>query len=218
MTKAKPQRRTQEERSATTKAEIIRGAIECLNEFGYRGATTPVIMKRVGLSLGALNHHFTDRQDLMLAVCEYAYEERASFLQPAVHKDQPLDVRFRDVASALWRAQRRPSQRAYVEILVAAKSNPEMLVPVGRYFERFDYDNQKFWLAAFDDVDASKDLLIRLRDLLLSSVRGMLVTMPFMQDDGYFEEQIEYFCECALLRIKADQADATSSKPPRRSK
>ena len=175
-------------------------------------------MKRVGLSLGALNHHFADRRELMLAVCEYAYEERASFLQPAVHKDQPLERRFREVAGAVWRAQRRPSQRAYTEILVAAKSDPEILKPVASYFERFDFDNQKFWLAAFDDIDAPRELLVRLRDLLLTCARGMLISIPFLQDDGYFEEQIEYFCECALLRIEAARTEMTGAAPRRRVK
>lgn len=213
----KRERRSQEERSSTTRAEIVRAAIDCLNEYGYRGATTPVIVERAGLTRGALNHHFGDRNELMLAVCDFAHDERLSFLQFAAKKSDPLEKRIRMLATATWSVRRMPSQRAYLEILVAAKAEPDFLKAVQLRFQRFDHDSEKVWLGAFLDTNVPDELIIGLRDQLFYAVSGMLLCSPFMLDDGYFEQQIELYCEAAILRLQAP-ARSTRVAARRRSK
>src|SRR5436309_11852144 len=66
----KHKRRTQEERSATTRRRLIDAAVECLNESGYLEATLEVVAARAGVSRGAVQHHFGSRNDLLIAVVE----------------------------------------------------------------------------------------------------------------------------------------------------
>lgn len=49
---------------------IIDGARRCFAQYGYEGATVRLLEKAIGLSRGAIFHHFTDKESLFLAVAE----------------------------------------------------------------------------------------------------------------------------------------------------
>src|SRR5438270_13922097 len=66
-----PSRRTQEERSASTRALLLDTTIDCLVERGYAGTTTTVIAQRAGLSRGAQLHHYPTRAELVAAAVEH---------------------------------------------------------------------------------------------------------------------------------------------------
>jgi AcrR family transcriptional regulator len=83
-------RRTQEERSATTRARLLDATIDCLSELGYTNTTTTEIAKRAGLSRGAQLHHFpTKAAWLELLVAARTDAE----LEPAV---SAMAARFAD--------------------------------------------------------------------------------------------------------------------------
>ena len=65
---AKRVRRTQEERSAATRAKLLDATIDCLIELGYAGTTTTLIAERAGVSRGAQLHHFPSKDALYRAV------------------------------------------------------------------------------------------------------------------------------------------------------
>jgi AcrR family transcriptional regulator len=62
--------RTQEARSATTRAALLRAAREQFAERGFAGAGREDIAEQAGVTRGALYHHFASKQDLFRAVVE----------------------------------------------------------------------------------------------------------------------------------------------------
>jgi AcrR family transcriptional regulator len=68
-------RRSQAERSAATKLQIFRTTLDVLAERGYASLRTAEIVERAGLSKGAMLHHFRTKDDLMIAVADYAMED-----------------------------------------------------------------------------------------------------------------------------------------------
>lgn len=69
------QARTNPERSAATKAQLIAAARALFVEKGYADTATPDIAAAAGVTRGALYHHFADKQALFAAVCEILHEE-----------------------------------------------------------------------------------------------------------------------------------------------
>ncbi len=67
-------RRTQEERSAATRAKVIEAATECVAELGYRGATMSAMAQRAGVSWGAMQHQFGEKDAIFDAVLERVLE------------------------------------------------------------------------------------------------------------------------------------------------
>ncbi len=64
------ERRTQAERRATTRRALLDAARSVFAERGYHGAAAEEIVRRAGLTRGALYHHFEDKKDLFRAVVD----------------------------------------------------------------------------------------------------------------------------------------------------
>ncbi len=62
--------RVSAEQLAARRAQILDGARACFARHGYEGATVRRLEQAVGLSRGAIFHHFRDKEALFLAVAE----------------------------------------------------------------------------------------------------------------------------------------------------
>src|SRR5437763_15619625 len=62
--------RTQRERSDATTNELIAAARELFAAGGYRGTSLDDVVEAVGLTKGAIYHHFASKDELFAAVFE----------------------------------------------------------------------------------------------------------------------------------------------------
>jgi AcrR family transcriptional regulator len=96
MVKRHPQiRQTQAERSESTRGALLSAARELFAEHGYAGASSEAIVAAAGVSRGALQHHFVDKQSLFAAVYEQVEREvvhATAEAGMAVGHDDPLEV------------------------------------------------------------------------------------------------------------------------------
>ena len=68
-------RRTQEDRSATTKSALVSAARELFAARGYAAVAADEIVRAAGVTRGALYHHYADKQGLFRAVFEEVERE-----------------------------------------------------------------------------------------------------------------------------------------------
>lgn len=139
MTLATRVRRTQAERTASTRRALLDSTLDCLVDVGYRGTTTLEITRRAGLSLGALLHHFPTKEELLAGAIRYLLERRQrEFAERMAQVDpgtNPIDA----AVDALWDIFSGPTFVAWLELWVAARTNPalaEAVVAVDREFLR----------------------------------------------------------------------------------
>ena len=62
--------RTQAERSATTRARILRAVVECVSELGFQRTTASAIAHRAGVTWGAVQHHYGGKDGILGAVLD----------------------------------------------------------------------------------------------------------------------------------------------------
>jgi AcrR family transcriptional regulator len=67
----------QEQRSASTRARLLKAARALFARHGYAGVGTEQIARRAGVTRGALYHQFPAKEDLFLAVYEEVEQELA---------------------------------------------------------------------------------------------------------------------------------------------
>ena len=68
---------------AARRSQILDGARRCFAEFGYDGATVRRLEDAIGLSRGAIFHHFRDKDALFLAL---AHEDAARMAEVAANQ------------------------------------------------------------------------------------------------------------------------------------
>lgn len=176
-----------------------------IGEVGYANATGTLICERAGLTRGALNHHFRDRMDLMVAVCEYVYASFAATLRVEASINMPLPERLERVVRAAWSQLGAGSNRALVEIIVAARHDPVLLERLRPFVQRMDHHSLAEWLQLFSDLAVPRRLLEGLRDQCYSSLYGMCLMTPFEWTEDYEDYQLRLFVEMALGRLSMAQ-------------
>src|SRR4051794_25310798 len=67
-------RRTQAERSETTRKQLLHAAAKLIRQKGFGGLRTTEVASVAGVSRGALMHHFPNKHALVVAVLTYFNE------------------------------------------------------------------------------------------------------------------------------------------------
>src|ERR1700742_1428366 len=105
-------RRSQAERSATTREALLDATVACLIEDGYAHTTTSRVAERAGVSRGAHLHHFQTRSALVAPAIDPWPRGRGAELSAAA-EDLPagrgriakgLDLLWASYASPLFQA------------------------------------------------------------------------------------------------------------------
>ncbi|WP_280338653.1 TetR/AcrR family transcriptional regulator [Nocardia neocaledoniensis] len=86
------QRRSQEDRSRTTRAALERAGRDLFAERGFAATSAEQLVAAAGVTRGALHHHYGDKRGLFLAVLEQVETEATAEIQDAVAAVDPDDV------------------------------------------------------------------------------------------------------------------------------
>ena len=127
-------RRTQEQRSAETRARLLDATIDCLVRYGYAGTTTPRVAEMAGVTRGAQVHHFGSKDDLVIAALQHLAAKRAAAVVGHVGDVGASEDPIGMVLDLLWEVHQGPMFIAAVELWVAGRTNPAL----GREVAKFE--------------------------------------------------------------------------------
>src|ERR1700687_266984 len=136
-------RRTQGERTASRRARLLDATVECLSELGYARTTTTEIAKRARLSRGAQLHHFPTKAELVTTAVDHLFARRTEEFR-AAFADLPAGVdRVTAAIDLLWSMVSGPTFYAWLELMVAARTDAELRPVVSAMAERFTHTVQR---------------------------------------------------------------------------
>ncbi len=131
-------RRTQTERRAHTRTALLDATVACLVDRGYGRTSTNDIIRLAGVSRGALLHHFASRAELMGEAVGHVFDRCEMEFREAFAQ-LPVEQRTLEVAVlGLWDIFRGPSYDAALELLVAARTDPELKAVLQGVLDRLE--------------------------------------------------------------------------------
>ena len=116
------ERRSNAERSAETKERILEATLECLSEKGYAATSTNKVVRRAGVSRGALVHHFSSKSELVAAAAVHLIRKRYATTQEQALKIKGGESSIHDKLAV----RRRDYERwfpATIEFMVACRTD-----------------------------------------------------------------------------------------------
>jgi AcrR family transcriptional regulator len=95
-------RRSHAERTAQTRARILAAVVESIAEVGFPRTTAAEITRRAGVTWGAVQHHFGDKDGILLAVLEDSFGRFAERLDAVPLDGVSLERRVRLFLERAW--------------------------------------------------------------------------------------------------------------------
>jgi len=172
---ARPQR-TQEERTAETRAKLLDATIESILEVGYAQTTTRRVAELAGVSAGAQAYHFPRRVDLVAAAAEHLLERRIEVSRRRAQRiAKPPEQRLPALLDLMWADFASPTFAVVLKLWVAAADEPELyerLVAGERRLARAITD---LAIESLGELAAGEDAEAKLL-LIFSACRGLALT------------------------------------------
>jgi AcrR family transcriptional regulator len=180
-TGAPRRRRTQEERSATTRAALLDATIECLVEYGYANLTTTRVVERAGVSRGAQVHHFPTKAELVSeAVRHLAGKRIEEFLQTMPRLPRSEEKRVSRILDLIWEVHNSPLFEAALELWVAARTDPELRQSLMAVEQDVSHTVASVGPSLFPEIASRPDFQADV-DSAMAAIRG-LALMRFVDD------------------------------------
>ncbi len=160
MATAPAPRRTQAERTAATRAAVLEATVECVVSRGFGGTTTTEVAHRAGVSPGAVLHHFPAKADLLCAAVGHLFEMRQAEFRKAMVNLEPGADRVDAAIDLLWSMFSGPAFIAWLELWVAARSDPALADAVVRLDRDFMSASEAVFRELFADELAAEPGLV----------------------------------------------------------
>jgi AcrR family transcriptional regulator len=120
------ERQSQADRVEAMRARLLDATIDCLAASGYGNLSTNDVVRRAGVSRGALAHHFPSKTDLVVAAGQRLIDERAQEFRQLFSDLPPEERTISRALDVLWSFFESTTFAAIVELDVAARTHREL--------------------------------------------------------------------------------------------
>lgn len=185
-------RRTQAERSASTRGKLIDAAIHCLHRFGYSATTTVLVAEQASVSRGAMLHHFRTKVDLMLAVVEHVFARQQRHYQRLLGRVPVGSQRFMAFTEVAWQVHRQVPSMALLEVLMAARSDDALarrLQPLADAIDKAMFDG--VWAVAEEAGIKDREKISQMVRLHMAALRGLSIDIMYGRDPTNLEAAVD---------------------------
>jgi AcrR family transcriptional regulator len=191
-------RRTQADRSATTKAALADAAIDVLIEKGWAAVTAIEVCNRVGVTRGAFHHHYDNLPALLADALRRLYAEM-------VRRDHTPPIDVAGLIDSTWRATGNPRFKAVIEAWLAMANDPGLRSEIGPVVAEFAALVNPDGITSILTSSERRDFFITARETMLGLALGRATNHG--KPLGH-ERRV-------LARIRAEAAAIDSQTPPR---
>ena len=189
------------------RARVLDAALDCLVEKGYAATTTVEVTKRAGVSRGAQLHHFPTKAVLLTAAVEHLLERRMHDFREALSSIGPTDDLLDAGLDLLWSMFQGPAFLAWVELWVAARTDPDLAAAVAAMDKRFTAESRALFVDLYPNDAGSPALFDIGRDFAFALMEGIALQRLVPRGQRPPSDYIDLLK--LMLRRLRDEADET---------
>ena len=188
-------RRTHAERTAETCSRVKAAVIESIAEVGYQRTTGAEIARRAGVTWGAVQHHFGDKDGILMAVLEESFDRLAQILSEPPGDASDLEERVRVFVDRAWQHFASAHYRTTFEILLNLHADEE---PSWQSDMLSAWNG--IWSRYFEESGLSRRKTVELMHYTISALSGLATTKMLEGRDARFRAGELGFLKDTLLR------------------
>lgn len=165
---------SQKDRREAAERKLLDATVSILVDRGYASTTTLEVQKQAGLPRGVLLHYFGSRGELISAAARHLYASKVGEARLRAAETTQTE----DWASLLWIIVSGPFGGAILELLIAARHDPEMrnyLKPLERELGRANFELCK---ALLGEERAAHDRFAEFCTVVINSMLGAAASRP----------------------------------------
>jgi len=199
-------RRSQVDRSAETRALLIRAATETLHTVGYANTTTALVARRAGVTTGALHHHFASKDELLFGVLDSASERLLARLTEKEHRSTGGGIDMPGLVRHLWAIYGDPEYWAIWEIIIGTRADPRLHPRIVAHRLKTMRKVIHPWLGRHGFDPATETEVMAVFEFMLIAIRGLGLERFLDKDEDYFARNLALLGELVgdrLARIAA---------------
>ncbi len=202
----------QQRKSSQTRVAILEAAIDCLERHGYSQTTMQLIAEVAKISRGAMTHHYASKIELISAVVDYLFYRR---VETFVHTIGALTDKQRVEENlgieVAWEAYFTREYKAYLELIVAARTDVELQQVFMPKAQRYD----RLWRAEnakiFPEWRDKPELLELAIDFVAAALEGLVLNGPIWNSSSR-----EAIFRAFLADLMRKLRDGEIKPPPRK--
>ncbi len=206
-------RRTQKMRSAETRRKLVDATLDALMDVGYQNTSTSEIVRRAGVSRGALVHHFPSKADLVAAAAERMLERATDEIGELAVSLRSADMTIDDFVDHLWGEFSGRLFYVTLEYVTRARTDPELREALSPVVVKFHRALDEIWRRFFRGTRLTGAQVDIILNLTLCLLRGMGVQTVLRDDPRYYDELLSTW-KALLSQIVEVQSDATRPGAP----
>ncbi len=173
---AQRQRRTQAQRSASTREKVIEAVVDCIAEEGYAKATAARIAQRAGVTWGAIVHQFGNKDAVLLAVLERSFANLSTSVAQGLAAGAATPrQRVALLVHEIWQRLNAPAFRAFLEIVLNRRRRAVDVGLKTRQEHMIHAVSGRIWTDLFAQFGTDAATLDLARTLTSSTLLGMAV-------------------------------------------
>ncbi|MBI9086242.1 MAG: TetR/AcrR family transcriptional regulator [Desulfobacterales bacterium] len=186
---ASTNRMTQQQRRRRMRGRLIDATLDCLEDYGYHGASLSRILDRAGVSRGAWRHHYSSKKELIAAAArERLFEgaiETAREMAPELTSETD---RLAPILDFIWeRFYQGRYRNIWVELMVACRSDTELRAALIPLFHDLVDAMDEIWRVHFRTTATESVSVETLMNLTLYLINGMGLQSILHDNSDYYK-------------------------------
>jgi AcrR family transcriptional regulator len=215
---AKPQRRrSHAERTAETRARIIEAAIESIAEQGFQRTTANEIAKRAGVTWGAVQHHFGDKDGIVTAVLEDSFDRFAARLDDIPVDGTTVGERVDLFIERAWAHFGSPHYRSTFQILLSYVPTRHDAADGPTLQQQMFVAWDEVWTRIFTDSSLEPRQRYALEHYTISVLSGLASSLMLEGNDARLADgELDMLKETLVDHLDAHRGRGASARRPGR--